>query len=130
MKRPFEFTVRIRSFRYAFHGCKYFLVSQHNARIHALATALVIILGIFFHVTTSDWCRITITVTLVWMAELFNTAIELLADAAISDFHPLIEKAKDMAAGAVLITAVGAVIIGWLVFYPYFKIFCNSVGSK
>lgn len=130
MNHPFEFTARIRSFKYAFCGCKYFLVSQHNARIHSLATVLVVILGIFFHISSSDWCWIAITITLVWMAELFNTAIELLADAAISDFHPLVEKAKDMAAGAVLIAAAGAVIIGWLVFHPYFKIFYNSIGSN
>src|ERR1044072_7541896 len=106
MKRPFEVRARLRSFKYAFRGIFSLVASQHNAWIHAFATVIVVVFGIYFHVSTSDWCWLVMAMTMVWMAEALNTAVEFVADAAITDIHPLIEKAKDIAAAAVLITAI------------------------
>lgn len=121
MKSRFQFSARIRSFKYAFRGIWVLVQSQHNAWIHALATVIVVITGLFFHISVPEWCWLILVMMLVWVAEALNTAIEFLADATVAEYHPLIEKVKDIAAGAVLITAIGAVIIGALIFYPYFK---------
>ena len=119
MNSPFEFTGRIRSFKYAFCGLFHLLRSQHNAWIHTFITVLVVLAGLCFRLTAAEWCWIVLATTLVWTAEALNTAIELLADATTKEFHPLIGQAKDVAAGAVLLTAVGASIIGLIIFWPH-----------
>ena len=95
------------------------LRSQHNAWIHALATAVVVTLGLVIRLSTSEWCWIVLAVMAVWTAEALNTAFEFLTDVASPSFHPLAGKAKDVAAGAVLISAIGSVVIGVLVFGPH-----------
>ena len=92
--------------------------TQHNARIHLAATAIVVVGGWLSEFTTAEWMLLTLTIAMVFMAEALNTAIEFVADAAVPGQHPLIEKAKDVAAGAVLLTAVAAVIVGVLLFGP------------
>jgi diacylglycerol kinase (ATP) len=118
VSRPFEFSGRIRSFGYAFRGLSYLLRSQHNAWIHAVATIAVLAAGLYFHLPAAEWCWIVLAITSVWTAEALNTAFELLADATTKEFHPLIGRAKDVAAGAVLLTAIGAAIVGLLIFWP------------
>jgi len=113
------FASRIQSFRYAFRGLWQLVRSQANARIHACATLAVVAAGVIIGITRYEWCLITLACVAVWAAEALNTAIEWLADAASPEFHPLIQNAKDVAAGAVLIAAMGSVIIGILVFGPY-----------
>jgi len=113
------FTGRIRSFRFAFNGIRVMICSQQNAWIHSLATVTVIIFGIYFGLTKSEWCWIVLAAISVWTAEALNTAFEFLTDVASPEFHPLAAKAKDVAAGAVLITAIGACLIGFLIFSPY-----------
>lgn len=113
------FTGRVRSFKYAFRGLKVMIVSQHNAWIHALATMVVVAVSFYFHLTRAEWCWIILAIISVWTAEAFNTAFEFLTDVASPEFHPLAEKAKDVAAGAVLITAIGSVLIGIVIFGPY-----------
>ena len=115
----FSLTERLRSIGYALSGVAHLIRNEHNAWIHLLATVVVIFLGCFYAVTSSDWMFLIIAITLVWMAEGMNTAIERLADAVSQDQHPLIGQAKDVAAGAVLLAAFGAVIIACLVLYPY-----------
>ncbi len=95
------------------------LASQHNAWIHAAATLAVCGLGRYVGLSASEWCWIVLAIMAVWTAEALNTAFEFLADASSPGYHPLVGKAKDVAAGAVLIAAVGAVVIGALVFTPY-----------
>ena len=114
---------RIRSLNYALRGIKLMVTSQHNAQIHLIATSIVCLLGIMFGITRSEWCWIVIAVIVVWTAEALNTALEFLCDVTSIEFHPLIEKAKDLAAGAVLISAIGSLIIGLLVFGPYLIMF-------
>jgi diacylglycerol kinase (ATP) len=94
------------------------LASQHNAWVHLVATVAVVVAGLFFRLQAGEWCWITLAIMAVWTAEALNTAFELLTDVASPEFHPLAGKAKDVAAGAVLISATGAVIVGVLVFGP------------
>jgi diacylglycerol kinase len=75
-------------------------------------------MGLFVGLSWAEWCWIVLAVVSVWTAEALNTAFEFLTDVASSNFHPIAGKAKDVAAGAVLIAAIGAVIIGALVFWP------------
>ena len=113
-----SFTGRLRSVRYALQGIAVMLRSQHNAWIHAAATILVIALGLACGLSRAEWCWIVLAIVAVWTAEALNTAIELLTDVASPTFHPVAGKAKDVAAGAVLIAAIGAAAIGSLVFGP------------
>ncbi len=119
MSHRFELSGRIKSIGHAIDGILYVLRSQHNAWIHAAGTILVAAAGFFFHLGAAEWCWIVLAATSVWTAEALNTALELLADAATKEFHPLIGQAKDVAAGAVLVTAIGALIIGGIVFWPH-----------
>ncbi len=109
---------RTRSFGHAFRGIGTMLRSQRNAWIHALATVGVVGAGLALHVSLGDWKWLVLAIMSVWGAEALNTALELLADAAKPEFHPLVKKAKDVAAGAVLIAAIGAAVIGALIFIP------------
>lgn len=119
MTRPFEFTGRIRSFKFAFIGIWTLLKTQHNAWLHACATFLVALAGFFFGISAAEWCLLVLAIMAVWTAEALNTAFEFLADVASPEFHPLVKKSKDVAAGAVLVSAVGAVVIGLIVLGPH-----------
>ena len=94
------------------------LATQHNAWVHAAATLVVVGAGFALGASRSQWVALIVAVMSVWTAEALNTAFEFLCDVAQPEFHPLVEKAKDVAAGAVLVCAVGAVAIGALVFAP------------
>ncbi len=109
---------RARSFRSALAGIHVLVGSQRNAWIHVAATVAVVALGLYLGLSAAQWAIVTVAVASVWTAEAVNTAFELLADAVAPEFNPLIGKAKDVAAGAVLIAAIGAVAIGLLVFVP------------
>ena len=119
MKRSFQLSGRIRSFKYAFAGIWTMLRSQHNAWIHSCATIVVVSAGFIFRISSAEWCWLILAIVSVWSAEALNTAFEFLADVASPEFHPLVKKAKDVAAGAVLVTAMGALAIGLLVLGPY-----------
>lgn len=92
---------------------------QHNAWIHAAATVSVLVAGLCCRLSAGDWCWVILAISLVWTAEALNTAFEFLADVASPAFHPVVRDAKDVAAGAVLITAIAASIIGAIVFWPH-----------
>ena len=112
------FDGRIRSIKFAVRGVRIMVASQHNAWIHSAATVVVVAAGLTVKLSVSSWAWIVLAIGSVWTAEALNTAFEFLTDVASPDFHPLAEKAKDVAAGAVLLAAIGAVIIGGLVFWP------------
>lgn len=120
-RRPFEFSGRLRSFKYAGRGVWLMLRSQHNAWIHAAATIVAAAAGAWCGLAGPEWCLVVLAVAAVWTAEALNTAFEFLADATTPEFHPVVEQAKDVAAGAVLITAAAAVLVGALVFYPHLR---------
>ena len=113
------FTGRIRSIRCALTGIRVMIFSQHNAWIHAAATLVVVMVSLAFHLTRTEWCWIVLAIISVWTAEALNTAFEFLTDVASPEFHPLAAKAKDVAAGGVLIAAIGSAVIGLLVLGPY-----------
>ena len=102
------------------------LVGQHNAWIHAAATGVVVAAGLFFGLSALEWCVVVLAITMVWAAEALNTAIEILCDVVSPDFHPRVEKVKDVAAGAVLICAVGAACVGLVLFVPRIVGWLNS----
>jgi diacylglycerol kinase (ATP) len=118
-KESLTFTGRIRSLRCAVKGIGVMISSQHNAWIHAAATVIVIVVSFYLHLTKPEWCWIILAIISVWTAEALNTAFEFLTDIASPEFHPLAEKAKDVAAGAVLIAAIGSVLIGMVILGPY-----------
>jgi diacylglycerol kinase (ATP) len=117
--RTLTFSGRIRSIRCALAGIRVMVMSQQNAWLHAAATILVVIAGLLARLNGAEWCWIVLAIVAVWTAEALNTAFEFLTDVASPQFHPLAAKAKDVAAGAVLISAAGAVIIGAIVFAPH-----------
>ena len=119
MNKPFKFSGRIRSFKVAFSGIWTVLKTQQNAWIHLIATIAVITAGFLFDVSKSEWCWLILAIIIVWSTEALNTALELLADVTSPEFHPLVKKAKDVAAGAVLISAIGAAAIGLIILGPY-----------
>ena len=112
-------TGRIKSFGYAFKGIATLIGSQPNAQIHLVATLLVVGLGFWLDIQRGEWIAVLLAMALVWLAEGMNTALEFLTDLASPDFHPLAGKAKDVAAGAVLIAAIFAAAVGIIVFGPY-----------
>lgn len=112
------FDGRIRSVGFALRGIRTMLASQHNAWIHAAATVIVAGAGLALRLSWAEWCWIVLAIVAVWTAEALNTAFEFLTDVASPNFHPIAGKAKDVAAGAVLLAAIGAVIIGAMVFGP------------
>ena len=111
---------RLKSFAHALQGMAQLVRTQPNARVHLLATGLVCGAGIYCGLSRAEWLWLIVAMVLVWSAEAFNTALEQLADAVHPEQHPGIGLAKDAAAAAVLIAALGAAIIGVLVFLPYF----------
>lgn len=117
---------RLNSFRYAFQGLIDLFKSQPNARIHLLAIVVVVAASYYFHLSLVEWSLVVICITIVLTAEALNTALEYLTDLVSPDHHPLAGKAKDVAAAAVLIAAVGAIITGSIIFIP--KLLAISQG--
>lgn len=107
----------IRSFRCAFSGIGRTLRTQANLRIHAAATLGVITLGWIDSLATWEWCVVLGCIALVWCAELFNTALEILCDRITTEPDESIRRAKDAAAGAVLVCAILSVIIAACIFF-------------
>jgi diacylglycerol kinase len=110
---------RLQSFRYAFAGVADLFRSQPNARIHFTVAVAVVLAGIYCHVSRMEWVALVICIVLVLALEAVNTALEYLTDLVSPEYHPLAGKAKDVAAAAVLIAAIGAVWVGILIFMPY-----------
>ena len=117
-KSSFTFRARARSFVYAFRGVKTLLRSEHNAWLHLIAATAAVAAGWFFGINGAEWCLVAFAVGSVMAAEAFNTAIETLADAVSPEQNPVVGKAKDLAAGGVLLTSGGAAAVGLIVFVP------------
>lgn len=117
-EKDFSWLARAKSFRYAFQGIKTLFKSEHNAWIHLTAAVLVIFCGFELEISATEWCIVVICIGAVTMAEAFNTAIEAIADKVSPEYNPLIGKAKDVAAGGVLLMAIGAAACGLIIFLP------------
>ncbi len=109
---------RVRSFEYAFNGWLYVLKTQHNAWIHCVAAALVMLICLWLRLPLRDWAVIILAIAMVFTAEFINTAIEAVVDLASPVHHPLAKVGKDVGAGAVLVAAVAAALIGFLIMGP------------
>ncbi|MEO1469961.1 MAG: diacylglycerol kinase family protein [Pseudomonadota bacterium] len=111
-------TARARSFRFAFEGLGYVLATQANARIHLALAVAVVIAGLTLGVEGDDWRWLGAAIAAVWVAEILNTAIEHLCDVVSPERREAVRRAKDCAAGAVLVAALFAAAIGASVFGP------------
>jgi diacylglycerol kinase (ATP) len=109
---------RIVSFKYAFNGIACMLRTQRNAQFHFLAAVVAVVLGIVYKIEILEWCLIIFAIGLVLTAELFNTSIEFLTDLLSPEYNQKAGRAKDIAAGAVLISAIAAGLIGLVIFIP------------
>jgi len=109
----------IAGFRYAFRGLWYALRTQRNARVQVCIAILAILLGVALHISSVEFAMVFVAITGVFIAEMFNTVFELCIDLASPDYHPLAKIAKDVAAGAVLLSAILSVVIGLFVFGPH-----------
>ncbi|SOC20869.1 undecaprenol kinase [Ureibacillus xyleni] len=112
-----DFRKLVRSFRYAFYGM-YTALSEQNMRIHIISAVIAIAAGFFTGLSNSEWLVLILLIAIVISTEMVNTAIETVVNLVSPDFHPLAKKAKDVAAGAVLVFAIASVIIGLLIFIP------------
>lgn len=119
MRQKFSVRARIRSFRYAFNGLRLLFVDEHNARIHAVATILVVAGAWWFDFSAAEWTAVLLAIGMVISAEAVNSAIERLCDRVSAEHDPMIGQAKDLAAGAVLILAIAAAVVGLVIFTPH-----------
>jgi diacylglycerol kinase len=109
----------LASYRFAFRGIAFAFRNEPNMIVHLAAAVAVLLLNYVLDVTTTEWLITLMLIGLAWMAEIFNTAIEKLADRVSKDHDALIGQVKDLAAGAVLIVCVVAVVCGCIIYLPY-----------
>jgi diacylglycerol kinase (ATP) len=115
----FSWRSRLRSFNHAFDGLALMVQTQHNAWLHLVVSLMVAATAWLLGVSAADWRWLLTAITLVWAAEAMNTAIEFVCDVVSPQYSFAVKSAKDIAAGAVLITAAGAAAIGLMTFWPY-----------
>ena len=116
----YDLKKQLRSFGYAWKGIQSCVGKEQNLSFHLIAAMAVIIAGIVLGITRTEWIMVVMCIGTVIAADLFNTAIEKLVDLVSPERHPVAGQVKDIAAGAVLICAVAAAIIGLIIFIPYF----------
>lgn len=114
----FTLRKRLNSFRFAFNGIRLLITREHNAWIHCFAAVCVITAGFTIGLTVAEWIAITFAIGMVLAAEAVNSSIEALADLVSPGYNEAIKRTKDLAAGAVLILAIAAAIIGLIIFIP------------
>jgi diacylglycerol kinase (ATP) len=115
----FSIVKRAKSIAIAGRGLIIFIKTTHNAWIHLLILAIAIFLGFYFRITNMEWIVLVFAAGLVLVSEAFNTAIEIDMDLTSPEFHPYARDTKDVAAGAVLLSAITAAIVGIIIFIPY-----------
>lgn len=108
----------IDALRAAVAGITQSFKSERNFRIHSIAAAVAILFGFLLHLTVEEWRWIVLSIAVVLLTELVNTALEALTDLVMPDYHNLAKKAKDAAAGAVLIAAIFSLTCGSIIFLP------------
>src|ERR1700726_1795607 len=111
-----EWKAFITGFGHAFNGLWYALRTQRNVRVHLLIGTLAIVLGVILRISAAEFALIFVAIAGVFTTEMFNTVLEICVDLASPDYHPLAKIAKDVAAGAVLLNAMLAIVIGLFVF--------------
>jgi len=117
-KEKFSISKRLQSFKYAFNGLKILVSEEHNSRVHIFATIIVITLGFILSISAYEWIALVFAIGFVITMEIVNSAIENICDFISPEKHQLIKKIKDLAAAAVLLSAITAVIVGLIIFIP------------
>jgi diacylglycerol kinase len=116
----------MKRFRYAIDGLISAIRSEANMRIHIVAAVLACIAGFYFNLASGEWIVIIICIVLVISFELINTAVEELCNMIHPEQHPVIKKIKDIAAGSVLVAAIGSVVVGLIIFLPKLILFFGT----
>lgn len=120
----FTLRKRLRSFRYAFNGIRLLITKEHNAWIHCFAAVCVVTAGILLEISKMEWIAVVIVIGAVLSAEAVNSAMEALADFVSPEYSEAIKRTKDLAAGAVLLMAIAAAIVGIIIFLPKLIALC------
>ena len=115
----------MKTFKHAFKGIFLVIKRERNFQIHIIASIFAVTGGIFLSIDRYDWLIIIIAICAVFSMEMINSAIEYLCDHTSPNYHETIKVIKDISAGAVLITAIGALIIGLIIFIARIQIFIN-----
>lgn len=116
----YDYKKQLKSFTYAWKGIRRCIGKEQNLSFHLLAALCVCTMGTYARLSRMEWAMVVLCIGVVVAAELFNTAMEKLVDLVSPQYHPLAEQVKDIAAGAVLVCAAAAAIVGLLIFVPYF----------
>ena len=117
-KRRFSIISRIKSTNNAWRGIGIFMRTTHNAWIHLAVSFVVMVLGFVYHISATEWMFLVFSIGLVFIAEAFNTALEVDMNLTSPGFHPFARDVKDIAAGGVLVSALVALIVGCIIFLP------------
>ncbi len=128
-QQAFSIKSRIRSFSNAFRGLGLFFEQEHNARIHAVVAVITVVSGLLVGLSRIEWIAVFFAIGMVIATEAMNTTVEYLCDFVCPEYNNTIKKIKDLAAGAVLICAIAAVIIGCIVFIPHLITLMNHTLS-
>lgn len=123
-KKKFSIRRLFRSFSYALRGVRQVIYAEQNARVHTLVLVCVVSAGIYFRLSPMEWIAVALAAGGVFAGETFNTAIEELSDAVSPQYDERIKRVKDFSAGAVLIMAITAAIIGLVIFIPKIAEYC------
>ncbi|MBC7810267.1 MAG: diacylglycerol kinase family protein [Burkholderiales bacterium] len=115
---PITSSNRFTSLGYALAGWLYMLRRQKNTRLQALASVVVFVVALWLQIDAIGWALLVVTITIVWMAEFMNAAVEAVVNLATLELHPMAKVAKDVASAAVLLGVAASVIIGLLVLGP------------
>lgn len=114
----FSFKSRLESFRFALNGLSSLVKTEHNSRIQIFAATIAIALGIILKLNKSEWALLLIVISIVFITELLNSALESLADRVDPEWNEYIRKSKDYSAAAVLISAIVSIVVGCIIFIP------------
>jgi undecaprenol kinase len=109
----------IKSFTYALKGLKRTFIEEQNFQIQTIAAIFVVILGLYFRISRTEWCFIIFTIGTVMLMELANSAVERVADILKPRIHDYVKEIKDIMAAAVFLASMSAVIIGLIIFLPH-----------
>jgi diacylglycerol kinase len=117
-KKRFSLVARAKSFTHAFRGIGVLIKSTHNFWVQIFVAVVVVKMGVLFKISQTEWLFLVFAIGFVMVTEAINTAIEIDIDLTSPSFHPYARDTKDVAAGAVLLSAIVAVVVGLIIFLP------------
>lgn len=120
--QKFSILARLKSFKYAFNGLRILVTDEHNSRVHVIAAFGVIGAGFYFNISAMEWLGVVLSIGFVISMEIINSTIENICDFISPEKHKLIKKIKDLAAAAVLISALTSIVIAAVIFIPKFMV--------